>query len=196
MAVTRAGEIIEAGTRGFLAECYDLYCAPAFGSLVKTRTENIEIFAVTGETVTSSREPGRTTVALGKKEGTEEEIYRSHPQLSKLLRTCFKGIILGYREGPAIWQFLPAGTPRIHAFVFPCQPAEIKEFSQAFDFLPLLAAGESDGPTEELIAACLRQMSQAQENPRDFLIAAGKELTTLFNRDINRLNYILRRIRR
>lgn len=191
----KAGEIVEASTREFLAECYDLYCAPPFGSLVRTSGEGIDIFAVVQNTVTSSREPGRTTVALGKKESTEDEIYNTHPQLSRLLRTCFKALVVGYREGPSIRQFLPSHTPHIHGFVFRCDKAEIQEFSQSLDFLSLLAASETDSSPEELIGASLRYMSLAREKPQEFLVAAGKELTLLFNRDFNKLTYILRRIK-
>ncbi len=193
--MTKAGEIIEASTREFLAECYDLYCAPAFGSLVKTRAEDTDIFAIVQNTTTSSREPGRTTVALGGKESAEEEVYKSHPQLSKLLRTCFKALVVGYREGPSIRHFLPAHTPRIHGSVFHCEKAEVKEFGQSFDFLSLLAGSQMDSSPEELIGACLRQMSLAQDSPVDFLVGAGKEITVMFNRDFNRLNYILRRMK-
>ncbi|MBI2934962.1 MAG: hypothetical protein HYY29_05260 [Chloroflexi bacterium] len=193
--MTRTGEIIEAGTREFVAECYDLYCAPSFGGLVKTKGEGTEIYAVVHDTTTASLEPGRTTVALGKKESDEADVYHSHPQLSKLLRTCFRAVVVGYRDGPSIRHFLPASTPRVHGFVFQCDQAELKEFGKSFDFLSLLAGSQMQGPPEELIAACLRQMSVAQDSPGDFLVAAGKELTVLYNQDFNKLNYILRRIR-
>lgn len=195
MVMTKTGEIIEAGTREFLAECYDLYCAPSFGSLVKTRGEGTDIYAIVYNTMTASREPGRTTVALGRKESDEADIYNSHPQLSKLLRTCFKAVVVGYREGPSVRQFLPASTPRVHGFVFQCDKTEVKDFGKSFDFLSLVADSQIEGSPEELIGACLREMSAAQDSPGDFLIGAGKELTVLYNRDLNKLNYILRRIR-
>ncbi|MBI4330062.1 MAG: hypothetical protein HY673_02130 [Chloroflexi bacterium] len=191
----KTAEIIECSTREFLAECYDLYCGPPFGSLVKTKAEGIDIFAVVHDTVTGSRESGRTTVALGAGHSTEDEIYNSHPQLSKLLRTCFRALVVGYREGPSIRQFLPAHTPRIHGFVFLCEKAELREFSQSLDFLSLLAGSDTGGSPEELIGASLRHMSLAREDPQQFLVTAGKELTVLFNRDLNKLNYILRRIK-
>ena len=187
---------MEASTADFLVECYDLYGAPPFGGLVRTKSNiDIDIFAVVGNTVTASREPGRLPVALGKLEETEEAVHRVHPQLTKLLRTSFKALVIGHREGSNMRHSLPANPAHIHGFVFQCDKEEVREFSQSFDFLPLMASARTDSPKDELVAACLRQMSLTQENPRDFLVAAGKELTLLLQGDFNRLNYILRRIK-
>lgn len=193
--VTKVGEILEASTADFLVESYELYSAPPFGSLVRTKSSNVDIFAVIENTVTGSREPGRLPVALGKAEETEESVHRIHPQLGKLLRTSFKALVIGYRDSTTIKHSLPAGTAHIHGFVFQCTTDEVLEFSQSLDFLHLIAAASTDSPQDELIAACLKQMSLTQENQRDFLVAAGKELTLLFRGDLNKLNYILRRIK-
>ena len=40
-----------------------------------------------------------------------------------------------------------------------------------------------------------RQMSAAQEDPRRFLVAAGKELAILLGGEFNRLKAVLERIR-
>jgi hypothetical protein len=48
---------------------------------------------------------------------------------------------------------------------------------------------------EELTGASLRQMSQAYDDKRAFLLAAGKELAVMLSRDFNRLKTILGRIR-
>ncbi len=191
----KVGEILEASTADFLVECYELYGAPAFGSLVRTKSNNVDIFAVVENTVTGSREPGRLPVALGKAEDTEEAVHHTNPQLAKLLRTSFKALVVGYREGTSMKHSLPANPAHIHGFVLQCTQDEVREFSQSYDFLPLIAAARTDSPQDELIAACLKQMSLTQENPWDFLVAAGKELTLLFQGDFNRLNYILRRIK-
>ena len=50
-------------------------------------------------------------------------------------------------------------------------------------------------PADELIAACLRQMSQVYEDPHTFLVAAGKELAILLSGDFNQLKAILGRIK-
>ncbi|GAI27374.1 unnamed protein product, partial [marine sediment metagenome] len=72
---------------------------------------------------------------------------------------------------------------------------EVKEFGQSFDFLNLLINTRLPVPTEELVAASLRQMSQAYEDPRAFLVAAGKELAILLSGNLNQLKAILGRIK-
>ena len=48
---------------------------------------------------------------------------------------------------------------------------------------------------DELIAACLRQMSQVYEDRHTFLVAAGKGLAILLGGELNRLKAILERIK-
>ncbi|MFC1870240.1 hypothetical protein ACFLYE_03110, partial [Chloroflexota bacterium] len=84
---------------------------------------------------------------------------------------------------------------RIHSFVYLCPEPEIKEFSQSFNFLNILLNAHLPVPADELIAACLRQMSQAHEDRNAFLVAAGKELALLLGADFNQLKNILERVR-
>jgi len=42
----RVGEVIEATTTDFVAQCYELYQLPPFGSLVKTRDSHTELYGV------------------------------------------------------------------------------------------------------------------------------------------------------
>jgi len=90
---------------------------------------------------------------------------------------------------------LPPQPARIHSFVYLCPPQEVKEFGQSFDFLNIILNARLPVPTEELVAASLRQMSQAHEDPRAFLVAAGKELAILLSGNLNQLKAILGRIR-
>ncbi|MDP6824748.1 MAG: hypothetical protein QGI95_01275 [Dehalococcoidales bacterium] len=48
---------------------------------------------------------------------------------------------------------------------------------------------------DELIAAALRQTGQAHEDPRAFLVAAGKELAVLLSGQFNQLKAILERLK-
>jgi len=153
----------------------------------------VEIYGVVCEATTTSIEPGRRPIARGSEEAEEEDIYRSSPQLAKLLRTDFSALVVGHRQGAKLHHYLPPRPARIHSFVYLCDTEEIQEFSQCFDFLSILvgAGGEAD----ELIAASLRQAAVAHQDPRVFLIRAGKELAVLLGGETNRLNNILRRIR-
>jgi hypothetical protein len=192
--IPRVGEVIEASTTGFVAECYELYQSPPLGSLVKTVDTSTELYAVVCAATTTGVEPGRRPIARGRGESAEEEIYRANPQLLKLLRSEFQVLVVGHRAGNRLYHYLPPKPARIHQFVSPCSPEEVKEFSRSFAFLNILLGAHADVPPEELIAACLRQMGEAQDDRHAFLVAAGKELSVLVNGDFNRLRAILERI--
>jgi len=193
--VQRVGEVIEASTTEFVAQCYELYQSPPLGSLVKTADLPVELYGVVYNATTASLEPGRRPIARGKDEATDEEIYRSNPQLLKLLRSEFSVLIVGHKQEDKLFHYLPPKPARIHSFVYLCSPEEVKEFSQSFAFLNLLIGTHLPVPVEELVAACLRQMCQVQEDPHAFLVAAGKELAILLSGELNRLKAILGRIR-
>jgi hypothetical protein len=103
-------------------------------------------------------------------------------------------VVAGYKDGEKFYQYLPPQPARIHSFVYLCQPDEVKEFSRSFGFLNILINAALPIPTEELIAAALRQMSRAHEDSRAFLVAGGKELANLLSSDFIRLKNILGRL--
>ncbi len=189
----RVGEVIEASTTDFVAQCYELYQLPPRGSLVKTGDP--ESYGIVYNAATTSLEPGRRPIARGKDEATEEEIYRSNPQLLKLLRSEFSALVVGHKQGDKVYHYLPPKPARIHSFVYLCPPEEVKEFSQSFDFLNMLINTRLPVSTDELVAACLRQMCQVYEDRHTFLVAAGKELAILLSGQFNQLKAILGRIR-
>ena len=190
----RVGEIIEASTTDFVAQCYELYQSPPLGSLVKTKDSSAESYGIVYHATTSSLEPGRRPIARGKDEATEEEIYRSSPQLLKLFRSEFSALVIGHRQGDKLHHYLPPQPARIHSFVYLSSPEEVREFSRSLDFLQVLVNAQVPVSTEELMAASLRQMSKVQEDSRAFLVAAGKKLAILLGGEFNRLKAILGRI--
>jgi hypothetical protein len=191
----RIGEVLEAATTGFTAQSYELYRPPSLGSLVKTKDADYELYGVVYNAVTTSLEPGRRPIARGKDEATEEDIYSRSPQLLKLLKSEFSALVVGHRQGDEIHHYLPPRPARIHGFVYLCPPQEVEEFSRSFGFLNIMAGANLPLPTEELIAACLRQMSQVRENRHDFLVAAGRELAARLSGDLDCVKAILERIK-
>jgi hypothetical protein len=191
----KIGEIVESSSAAFTAECYELRNIPALGSLVKVTGAETEIFGIVCQAGTAGIEPGRHPVARGKDETSEEAVYRSSPQLLKLLRSEFKVLVVGQKTGGKILQYLPAKPAHIHAFVYPCAPDEVKEFSRSFDFLNIIVNNRLEIPTEDLTAAALREMSKEQTDPRAFLVSGGKALTVILSGDYNRLKAILARLK-
>lgn len=190
----RVGEVVEASTTEYIAQCYELYQSPPLGSLVKTVDSPVEIYGIVYYASTGSLQPGRRPIARGKDEASEEAIYQESPQLLKLLRTEFSALVVGYREDGRLYRHLPARPARIHGFVYRCLPDEVGEFGQSFDFLSTLINSNLPVPAEEIASASLRQMSLVQEDPHAFLVAAGKELAVLLGGEFNRLKAILKRI--
>jgi hypothetical protein len=192
----RVGEVIQATTTGFTAQCYKLYELPPLGSLVKTRNDGLEIYGIVHNAATTSIESGRHPIARGKDEANQEAVYKSSPQLEKLLRSEFEVLVVGYKDEDKIRQYLPPDPAHIHSFVYLCQDEEVKEFSQSLSFMNILLNVTLPLPQEELIAACLRQMSLVQADGHAFLVDAGKHLAILLSGDYNRLKAVLERIKR
>lgn len=192
----RLGEVVEAATTELVAQCYELHVAPPLGCLVRVHVGDISIYGVTANARTGSSDAGRRPIARGQHESTEEDVYHNNPELRELLRTEFTAIVVGFCEGGIVRQFLPPRPPRMHSFVYACPPADVREFAGRLDFLATLVAASQRGSTDELIAACLRQIGRAHgDGDRAFLVRAGKELAVLLAGEVRRLNSILRRMR-
>lgn len=191
----RVGEVIEASTTGFTAQCYELYAIPPLGSLVRTGDGETALYAIVSGATTRGIEPGRRPVARGRDEASEEDVYRSSPQLRELLRSEFSALAVGIRENGRICHYLSPQPARIHAFVQPCAPGEIRDFSREFGFLKILLASHLEVPPEELTAAALRWFAGVYDDRRDFLVKAGRELAVLLGGEYGRLRSILERIK-
>ena len=191
----RVGEVIEASTTDFVAQCYELYELPPLGSLVKAREQDVELFGVVYRATTTSFEPGRRPIARGKDEASEEALYQANPQLLKLLKSEFGVLVVGHKAGNKLHHYLPPKPARLHGFVYLCSPQEIREFSQSFGFLNILVNTPLPIATDEIIAASLRWISQVHEDPHTFLVAAGKELAILLSNNFSQVNAILGRLK-
>lgn len=153
------------------------------------------IYGVTASARTGSVDAGRRPIARGRDEASEDDLYHNNPELPELLRTEFTAVVIGFRQGGAVRQYLPPRPPHMHSFVFACSPAEVREFGARLDFLATLIAAGQRGSTDELTAACLRHMGAALGGDRAYLVRAGKELATLLAGEVSRLNGILLRMR-
>jgi len=191
----RIGEVIEASTGGFSAQCYQLYKLPALGELVKCRYQDVDILAVTCNGSTSSLEPGRRPIARGYEEASEEDLYNNNPQLNQLLRSEFSTIVVGFKRGESFYHYLPPQPVRLHSFVYRCSPDEVISFGESMEFLMLLSGVQCEVPIEELIAACLRVMGAFHSPESDFNMRAGRKLAEIYSGDYQRLRAILARLK-
>ena len=196
----RLGEVVEASTTGFTTQCYELYQAPPLGCLVRSGSlrqahdaDDSAVFGIVWEIATRSMDPARHPIARGRDEDTEEDVYLSNPQLSRLLLTEFRAVVVGHRSNGRVYPYLAPQPPRIHSFVYRCDDEELKAFSGSLEFVPILLATPITAP-DDVIAAFLRQASASHPDPERFLIYAGKELASLLGGEMQRLNSLLRRL--
>ena len=85
-------------------------------------------YGIVHQVTTQGVDPSRRPVARGVDEATEEDVYRSNPQLSILLRTDFQAVIVGHSAEGDVRYFLPPAPPPIYAFVHLCNAEEVAQF--------------------------------------------------------------------
>jgi hypothetical protein len=215
-------EVIETSTTEFLAQCLepeDLSFAvmPPFGSWVKAFDEESgnQIYAVVYHATTSPIDSVHRARALGL---SLQELREQQPQIFAMLKTEFRAAIVGFQPPEAstgrvkngstkngskqatngtlfstIFQHLPPRPPQVHQAVYYCEPEEIIQFSEQFDFLrTLLQLGNA--PVDALTAATIREIYQLRQADRPWLVQAGRSLSLLLKDDYDRLRIILSQI--
>ncbi len=187
----RVGEVVESTSTSFVAQCYQLEGAPALGGLV--RTDSPDIYGVVGSVTTEPLDSARPVLARGEDADTEEDVIRDNPQLARLLTSRFEVYIAGHVEGGVTYQYLPPRPPRVHSFVYACDPEEVSHFTSSLDLLRLLLnSGASH--SDEIVGACIRQAAPSHDQPTAFLALACRTLAVDLSADVARLNSILRRV--
>lgn len=185
----RVGEVIEASSTAFRAQCYQLYEAPPLGSLV--RTGDPEIYGVVCRIATEPLDPSRPVLARGETAVSEEQLYKENPQIEHLLTSRFEALIVGHRTGSAINQHLPPLPPRVHSFIYTCHREEVAEFSEAVDFLHTLVKGGAQA-TEEVIRASMLTVIESHAGHSDYRLKIGRALAQELSADLPQLNALLR----
>ncbi len=186
----RIGEIVEASTTEFTAQCYRLYDAPTIGSLVLC-SEQTPVYGVVCEATTQSIDPGRAAVPRGLDAASEAEIFSNNPQIERLLFTKFRAVIVGYQDGDFIRRYPPLNAPHLYSFVRKCDRDEVGEFSSSHEFLNILLNEPIDSQ-DHVIASFLRYASTAHADSRQYLLDACKSLASALAGQLPRLSGIVR----
>jgi len=172
--------------------------APPLGSFVRagggpaTATADA-VYGVVAAISAEPLEPGRPVLARGEAAVSEEEVYRSSPQLARLLTSRFEMLLIGRQAREGFQAALPPVPPRIHTFVYGCTKEEIVGCTERLGFLPLLLDAGSLA-SAEVVAACLRTAAEVYPDRGQFLLRAGRALAGELSGDLPALNSILRRI--
>ncbi len=184
----KVAEVVEATSTTFTAQCYTLYGAPPLGALI--RAGDPPVYAVVHNLTTAALDPGRRAVARGAEEATEDDVYRSNPQLARLLATHLEALVVGYADGDRLRQSLPPAPPRIHAFVHAPSDDEVVRFTDRLDFLRLLVRAPVPA-IDEVLGACLGLVAACHADPEGFMVRAGQALAGELSTDVVRLNAVL-----
>ena len=141
----RAGEVIEASTGEFTAECYRNADPPPLGSLVTTSDGDVEIFGVVHHAAATGLDRSRPVAALGEDADTEADLRARHPELTELLRAEFSAVVVGHRDGAGVSHVLPPRPARLHGFVHVADAAAVREFTRSPHYLANLVRAASLG---------------------------------------------------
>ena len=191
-APERFGEIVEASVDCLVAQSYALYGAPSLGTLVRVGGD-VPVYSVVSGVVTRSADPTRQVVARGEGTASEAVVYAEHPQLNRLLRTDVTLVVVGFESNRIVHHYLPALPPRIHAFARVCSGEETQRFASSLNFVRLLLA--RNGPTvDDVLAAALRYLAEFSEQPREFLLLAGRTVAASLASDTARVQAVLGRL--
>ncbi len=191
------GEVIEASTTGFLAQCFEpdeltFPSMPALGSWVKSWDEETgnQIYGVVTYAAIAPIDPVHRARALGL---TAQELRDQQPQIFAMLKTDFQVAIVGFDTGDRLYQYLPPRPPQIHQAVFRCRETEIQHFCQEVEFLRTILQVTAI-PVDELVAAVIRHGYQALQRDRSWLVQVGRQLSLLLKDDYDRLSAIIRKL--
>ena len=186
----RIGEIVEASTTRFRAVAPDTFAPPAFGSFVRTSSDERTTYAVVAHVEHASLDPSRRAIPLGR---TWDELRSEQPQVLELLTTEFEGVCVAFAaDGEDPVAYLPPVPPRVHDFVFACERDEIVVLTEDLGFVRTVAACGSP-VTVELVAAAIREAADARDED-GFLLRAGREVADLYRQDYEQASAILRRL--
>ncbi len=191
------GEVVEANTTTFVAQCFEperltFPTMPALGSWTRSQDEETGnlIYGVVCHAAITPVDTVHRARALGL---SAQELREQQPQIFAMLRTDFRSAIVGFVSGGRIYQYLPPRPPQIHQPVYRCSETEVGEFCRSFEFLRTLLQ-VSGIPTDELVAAVIRQSYRILNRDRNWLLQAGRQLSSLLRDDYEHLSAILRKI--
>jgi len=193
----RAGEVVGTSVAEFEAQASKLHAAPPIGTLVSVRLDPMTVYAVVAGSWTDGIDVGARPVLRGRDGCEDAQIYQAHPDLEFVLRTCFRSLVVGFRDGSGRHQYLPPIAVPIHYSVTVCSHDEVERFAAEMHYFRTLLEAQN-APNEDVIATHIRLVASISSPPRgpsEYLVRAGREVATLLRDDHQRLRAILQRIR-
>lgn len=166
---------------------------PNFGSFLRVESveEGLSSYAVVYNIITGPYDAQHKPSALGL---SRQELRVEQPHIFSLLQTQIYATIVGFKQDNQLHLYLPPKPPQVHDFVFGADPEEVEALTLDPGFLRLLTNVLSV-PTDELLAAAIRQAESCHRDGHTFLVEAGKALSHLIRDDYDRLVSLLKKIK-
>lgn len=183
-------EVIESKTDQFVAETFKYHEIPSFGSFVRVQDGKRRIYGIVSGACTGSLDGTGKARAFFK---SLRELELEQPQIFSLLRTEFTSVVAGYLEDGIYRSYYPPVHVRLHLPVEACDSDEVLKISTNTGFL-LKTLNCQNGNGDELTAAALRTVAILHDNPKEYLLNAGRELLKMLSYDTQRLKSVIERI--
>lgn len=191
----RLGEVIETSTTRIWIECDRLNELPRLGSVVQVATTDEDtILAVVTYGETAGIDATRRAVRRGSDDVRDDEVYRRHPELTRILRSTFESTPIAFQRGGVLRCIVPPVPPPLHYSVETATPRSIKSLTESFEYLPMLARYTGDVSADQIIIAHVREVFQTRGNDQPWLERAAAEIGRIYARDYDRLLPILQAI--
>ncbi len=195
--LARIGEVIEANTDSFVAEAQMLHTPPALGSVAVIHGSGVDTLAFVTSAETTPKDAGRRMAARGGAYESEEEFYERHPELQRLIRTTFSGVIVAHRFDRHFHAFSPPYPPRLHAFVYPGGLEDIADLARDPLTLQNIVSARTEAMNDFLPAVIrtLASVTGSEPEQLDYLRETGRRLVQIMRDDMQSLYVVLAKIR-
>ncbi|MCK5632456.1 hypothetical protein KAH94_01795 [bacterium] len=184
-------EIIDSSLHGFLAQCWQWDDFPTFGQLITVKSGKQTIFGLVHQIQTGSMDPVRYPFPYQK---TEEELLREQPQIFEFLKTTFSCLTLGYMQDGKIFYLMTPKPAKIHAFVYPADTQQSKQFFSDLGYLHLLFGNSGEiFNLDELLLALIKQQKKLGIMSQEKIYTFIDQFSLLTGSDYRRLKLFLQR---
>ncbi len=189
------GRVLRASTRGFDcgAHSRDISRFHDFGSFVKVSIANDDHTVAIGLIYKVEIKDDQLISELVMGDHVPENILRDQRD-NRMIPVEIKMLSVGYAQTGKIIHSMPPRPPMSLTDVWQCEPDEVRAFTEKFDYFRLVL-GASEVPSDDLIAASIRQAAVLHPHPEAFIIQAGRRLARELANDLRRLSHVLALIR-
>jgi hypothetical protein len=191
----RYGEVIETSSVRIWVECDRLNDLPPLGSVVSVATEAGEmVFAIVSFCETTGIDSSRRAVRRGSDEVRNAEVYRRHPELTRVLRSTFEAVLIAFQRRESLYCLVPPIPPPLHYSVDAVSLTQLQRLSDRLDYLTMLARYQGEVAAEQIVISHLRATFEARGRDASWLDRAAGEIGRLYSSEYDRLLPILEAI--